>query len=114
MEFIILFIIIEILIYISVLICFKLNIFINKLRFLVSSIFIALIFETLTMIISRNINLHLAYIFIIFSSLCILFLFLFRKINNLQFSILEYIYAFILYIIYEIIFLLVIFSICDI
>ena len=114
MEFIILFIIIEILIYISVLICFKLNIFINKLRFLVSSIFIALIFKTLTMIISRNINLHLAYIFIIFPSLCILFLFLFRKINNLQFSILEYIYAFILYIIYEIIFLLVIFSICDI
>lgn len=112
MELIVLFFIIEISVYISILICFKLNLFIGKFRFIVASILTTWIFEVLIMQLFDISG--FIFIFIFFPCLCLLILYLLGKLSHISFSFHEYGLIFILYIPYEIIILIVAFLIYDI
>lgn len=94
MELIVLFFIIEISVYISILICFKLNLFIGKFRFIVASILTTWIFEVLIMQLFDISG--FIFIFIFFPCLCLLILYLLGKLSHISFSFHEYGLIFIL------------------
>ncbi len=90
MDFVIACILLEITVYLSLLICYRLHLFIGSLRFLVSSIFLTLSVETIRMIIAHTINISLLHIFISFPVVCTILIYLFDRIHNIAFSIPEY------------------------
>ena len=61
MDFVIACILLEIIVYISLLICYRLHLFIGSLGFLVSSIFLTLSVETIRMIIAHTINIDIPF-----------------------------------------------------
>lgn len=90
MDFVIACILLEIIVYLSLLICYRLHLFIGSLGFLVSSIFLTLSVETIRMIIAHTINISLLHIFISFPVVCTILIYLFGRIHNIAFSIPEY------------------------
>ena len=90
MDFVIACILLEIAVYLSLLICYRLHLFIGSLRFPVTSIFLTLSVETIRMIIAHTINISLLHIFISFPVVCTILIYLFDRIHNIAFSIPEY------------------------
>lgn len=90
MDFVIACILLEITVYISLLICCRLHLFIDSLRFPVTSIFLTLSVETISMIIAHTINISLFHIFITFPVLCTILVYVLGRIHNIAFSIPEY------------------------